>query len=371
MKPMKKYLFIDRDGTLIHEPKDTFQIDSLDKLSFTKGVFNALHQFCQYTDYELIIVSNQDGLGTAAYPMKDFELVENKMQEAFKNEGITFLDLLYDDSFEKDKSPKRKPGTAMLTKYLDDGFDKEKSFVIGDRLTDMQLAKNMGIKGIFFNSDSCDQNSKQHIIFQSTDWNEIYNFVTRLDRQVVIERNTKETQIKLKLNLDGNGEHQINTGMPFLDHMISQIATHALMDIDLNCNGDLEVDEHHSMEDIAICLGDAFKKALSDKKGIQRYGFSLPMDDCEAKVLIDFGGRPYFKWNVKFTNPSIGNIASEMFEHFFKSFSDAAQCNLHIKAKGKNHHHKIEAIFKAFARSIRQAKFRTFTNEIPSSKGIL
>ncbi|MFA8450734.1 MAG: bifunctional histidinol-phosphatase/imidazoleglycerol-phosphate dehydratase HisB [Bacteroidales bacterium] len=369
---LQKYLFIDRDGTLIVEPKDNYQIDSLEKLEFIPKVFCSLKQIVDSSKYKLVIVSNQDGLGTDSYPLENFHTVERKVQQAFNNEGIFFEEVLIDKSFPEENSENRKPKTGLLKRYIEEGFDKENSFVIGDRLSDMQLAQNLNTKGIWLSNNQIPKELEKTIVLTSSSWKEIKNYILTYNRSTEVFRKTKETEISLKLSLDGCGKNEIHSGLPFLDHMLEQLSIHGKVDLSVFCKGDLEVDEHHTVEDIALCLGEAFRKCFHDKKGVQRYGFSLPMDDCCASVLIDFGGRPYFKWKVKLKRKEIGGISSEMFSHFFKSFSDAAKCNLHIKAKGKNHHHKIEAIFKAFAYSIKMAKQKDLNStSIPSSKGSL
>lgn len=375
---MKKVLFIDRDGTLAIEPPN-YQLDSFDKLVFYPEVFNYLGKIAKELDYELVMVTNQDGLGTNLFPEDTFWPVQQFLIQTFKNEGIVFSDVLIDSSFPKDNAPTRKPRTGMLSKYLDSTvFNLEKSFVIGDRLTDMELAKNLGSQGIFIANDS-DLGKEETIVdsdfpiaLTSTSWKEIYNFLKLKQRQVSYRRKTKETDIELQLNLDGSGKGYIDTGIPFFDHMLDQLARHGGMDIILNVKGDLEVDEHHTIEDTAIALGESFSQALGNKLGIERYGFCLPMDDCLAQVAIDFGGRNWLVWEAEFKREMIGKMPTEMFIHFFKSFSDGAKANLNVKAEGNNEHHKIEAIFKAFAKAIKVAIKRDPDKMIlPSTKGSL
>ncbi len=372
----KKALFIDRDGTLIFEPEDE-QIDSLEKLEFLPKVFRNLFFIQKNLDYELVMVTNQDGLGTASYPEETFWPAHKKVLQAFENEGVTFDDILIDRSFPHENLPTRKPGIGMLTKYLNGDYDLENSFVIGDRLTDIQLAKNLGAKGILINNgDLVEQMEKQglanHCVLISEDWDDIYACVAASERIAKVERTTKETSISIRINLDGSGVCEISTGLHFFDHMLNQIGRHSGVDLKIEVKGDLEVDEHHTIEDTALALGEAFKKAVGDKIGIERYGFCLPMDDCLALAAIDFGGRPWLVWDAEFKREKVGDMPTEMFLHFFKSFSDAAACNLNIKAEGKNEHHKIEAIFKALAKAIKMAiKRDIFKFELPSTKGVL
>lgn len=361
----KKVLFLDRDGTLIIEPPEDYQVDSLEKLEFYPGVFSALSRIANELDYELVMVTNQDGLGTDSFPEDTFWPAHNKMLKAFENEGIIFSDILIDKSFEKENLDTRKPGTGMLQKYIHGEYDLENSYVIGDRDSDMQLAQNLGAKGIFIG----DNNDKAELSTKS--WSDIYSFLKKKPRTARILRETKETSIELKLNLDGNSKHNIHTGLGFFDHMLEQIAHHGAVDLDIEVKGDLNVDEHHTIEDCAICLGAAFKEALGSSKGIERYGFLLPMDDALTQLAIDFGGRAWLEWDADFKRERIGEMPTEMFKHFFKSFSDHAQCNLNIKSEGENEHHKIESIFKAFARSIKMAVRKTNDSAIPSSKGVL
>lgn len=362
---MKKVLFIDRDGTLIIEPEDE-QIDSLEKLEFYPSVFQYLSRIAGELDYELVMVSNQDGLGTSSFPEDTFWPAQDKILKAFENEGVVFSDILIDRSFPKDNLPTRKPGTAMLTHYLKGDYDLENSFVIGDRQTDVQLAENMGCKSILL-SNTSDSNAT----LATTEWEEIYRFLKSQPREGSVFRKTSETDISVKLNIDGKGKSEISTGLGFFNHMLEQIARHANVDLKIIVKGDLHIDEHHTIEDVGIALGDAFLQALGKKNGIERYGFMLPMDDCLAQVAIDFGGRPWLMWEVDFKREFIGDMPTEMFMHFFKSFSDNAKCNLNIKAEGENEHHKIEAIFKAFARAIKMAVKKGAGTGIPSTKGTL
>lgn len=379
---MKKILFIDRDGTLINEAPPTYQLDSFDKLTFYPKMFEYMGKIARELDYELVMVTNQDGLGTAGFPEDTFWPLHNLVMKSLEGEGIHFSAVHIDRSFPADNLPTRKPGTGMLTQYLNNpAYDIENSFVIGDRITDVQLAKNLGCKAIWLNEDASlgaaeisDQVAALQpvIALESIDWAEIYSFLKLGLRQVVHERNTNETQIKIELNLDGRGKSQIFTGLGFFDHMLDQIARHGKMDLTIRANGDLHIDEHHTIEDTGIALGEAFALALADKRGMERYGFALPMDDAEAKVLIDFGGRAWTVWNAEFKRERIGEMPTEMFFHFFKSFSDAARCNLQVECHGDNEHHKIEAIFKAFAKAIRMAVKRDpMSNHLPSTKGVL
>lgn len=362
---MKKVLFIDRDGTIIIEPQDE-QIDSFAKLTFLQGAITNLSKIARETDYELVMVTNQDGLGTPLFPEDTFRPVQDKLIEILGGEGIVFSEIFIDRTMPEQNAPTRKPGTAMLTKYLAGGIDLESSYVIGDRLTDVQLAKNIGCKAILINKiESPDA------AFTTTDWNEIYSFLKKTPRTARLERNTKETKVKVSLNLDGSGKGSIETGIGFLDHMLDQVAKHGNIDLNINVKGDLNVDEHHSIEDLAIVFGEAVLKALGGKKGIERYSFVLPMDDSLAQVALDFGGRPWLVWDVKFEREKIGDMPSEMFFHFFKSFSDSARCNLNIKVDGTNDHHKAEAVFKAFAKALRDAVKQNDSYRLPSTKGTL
>ncbi|MGG6231249.1 bifunctional histidinol-phosphatase/imidazoleglycerol-phosphate dehydratase HisB [Tenacibaculum sp. SDUM215027] len=377
---MKKILFIDRDGTLIKEPADE-QTDSFEKLQFYPKVFQGLSKIAKELDFELVLVTNQDGLGTEVYPENTFWPVHNFVMNTLKEEGIVFTEEIIDRTFAKDNQPTRKPNTGLLTKYFSEEYDLKNSFVIGDRLTDVELAKNLGAQGIYINDETSlgtdeitvkREELDNFIALESNDWNAIYEFLKLEDRSASIERNTNETQIKIDVNLDGTGKSTIDTGIAFFDHMLDQIARHGQMDLNIQVTGDLEVDEHHTIEDTAIALGEVFYKALRNKLGIERYGFCLPMDDCLAQVAIDFGGRNWLVWEADFKREMIGKMPTEMFYHFFKSFTDGAKCNLNIKAEGTNEHHKIEAIFKAFAKAIKVAVKRDVDKMIlPSTKGVL
>jgi imidazoleglycerol-phosphate dehydratase/histidinol-phosphatase len=369
---MKKVLFIDRDGTLIWEPPDTFQIDSIDKFKFLPTVITELSKIVKELDYELVMVTNQDGLGTASYPEDSFWLVQNLMIEILAGEGIVFSEVCIDKSFEAENKPTRKPNTGMLTKYMTGEYDLANSYVIGDRLTDIKLAENLGCKSILIKNYDSAENYKNKIDLIVTNWSEIYQFLKVPERIVLHKRKTKETDITIKLNLDGAGNSTISTGLAFFDHMLEQIAKHGNIDLMINAKGDLHIDEHHTIEDVGIALGEAFIKALGDKRGIERYAFCLPMDDCLAQVALDFGGRNWIVWDASFKREKIGEMPTEMFFHFFKSFSDSSKSNLNIKAEGENEHHKIEAIFKAFAKSIKMAVKRDIHNmSLPSTKGVL
>jgi imidazoleglycerol-phosphate dehydratase/histidinol-phosphatase len=363
---MKKVLFIDRDGTLVIEPPIDCQLDSLEKLEFYPGVFQNLSRIAKELDYILVMVTNQDGLGTDSFPENTFWPAHNKIIQAFKNEGIEFAEVLIDKSFPHENLPTRKPGIGMLTHYMKGNYDLENSYVIGDRLTDVQLAKNMGCKAIFIGKENVESAE-----LTTTSWADIYTFLATQPRKALVKRNTNETKIAVEVNLDGSGKANISTGLGFFDHMLEQIAKHGNLDISIHVNGDLHIDEHHTIEDVAITLGYAFLKALGSKKGIERYGFLLPMDDCLAQVAIDFGGRPWLVWEAEFKREKVGEMPTEMFMHFFKSFSDSAKCNLNIKAEGHNEHHKIEAIFKAFAKAVKMAVAKTNNFSIPSTKGTL
>ncbi|WP_299010388.1 bifunctional histidinol-phosphatase/imidazoleglycerol-phosphate dehydratase HisB [uncultured Tenacibaculum sp.] len=377
---MKKILFIDRDGTLIKEPSDE-QTDSFEKLQFYPKVFQGLSKIAKELDFELVLVTNQDGLGTEVYPENTFWPVHNFVMNTLKEEGIEFAEEIIDRTFAKDNQPTRKPNTGLLTKYFSKEYDLKNSFVIGDRLTDVELAKNLGAQGIYINDETnlgTDEITVKReelddfIALESNDWNTIYEFLKLEERSASIERNTNETQIKIEVNLDGTGKSTIDTGIAFFDHMLDQIARHGQMDLNIQVKGDLEVDEHHTIEDTAIALGEVFNKVLGNKLGIERYGFCLPMDDCLAQVAIDFGGRNWLVWEADFKREMIGKMPTEMFYHFFKSFTDGAKCNLNIKAEGINEHHKIEAIFKAFAKAIKVAVKRDVEKMIlPSTKGVL
>jgi imidazoleglycerol-phosphate dehydratase/histidinol-phosphatase len=370
----QKVLFIDRDGTIVMEPND-LQLDSLDKLEFYPKVFFYLSKIANELDFELVMVTNQDGLGTASFPEATFWPSQNFILKAFENENVIFNEICIDYSLPKDNAITRKPRTGMLTKYINNpDYDLENSFVIGDRITDVELAKNLGSKAIFISDENIAETEEfQEIIaLKTTDWNQIYEFLKLETRSASIIRKTNETDIAITLNLDGTGKSNIGTGIAFFDHMLDQIARHGQMDLDISVKGDLQVDEHHTIEDTAIALGEVFAKALGNKLGIERYGFTLPMDDCLAQVAIDFGGRNWLVWEAEFKREMIGQMPTEMFLHFFKSFSDGAKANLNIKAEGTNEHHKIEAIFKAFAKAIKVAVKRDAEKMIlPSTKGML
>ncbi len=369
---MKKVLFIDRDGTLVIEPPVDLQLDSLEKLRYYPGVFRYLSLIAETLDYELVMVTNQDGLGTASFPEDTFWPAQNKIIEAFEQEGIYFAQVFIDRSFPEDNVPTRKPGTAMLTKYFNGEYDLEHSFVIGDRITDMELARNLGCKGILLTPEQDKEYDPAVQALKATNWKEIYTFLRFGLRIASVNRKTRETDIAIELNLDGIGKASVSTGIAFFDHMLEQISKHALVDLNIRVQGDLHVDEHHTIEDTGIVLGTAFSRALGNKAGIERYGFCLPMDDCLAQVAIDFGGRNWLVWDTVFKREMIGKMPTEMFAHFFKSFSDGASCNLNIQASGDNEHHKIEAIFKAFAKAIKMAIRRDLNNMVlPSTKGIL
>lgn len=377
---MKKLLFIDRDGTLVLEPAD-YQVDSFQKLKFYPQVFTYLSKIAKELDYVLVMVTNQDGLGTDSHPEENFWPIQNFIIETFESENVKFEDIFIDKTFAKDNAPTRKPNTGLLTKYFDkDTYDLENSFVIGDRITDVKLAKNLNSKAIFINNDEnlgadeiLDNDDLENVIaLGTTSWKEIYEFLKLENRTSEIIRNTNETKIHIKLNLDGTGKSNIDTGISFFDHMLDQIAKHGQMDLEIKVDGDLEVDEHHTIEDTGIALGEAFYQALGNKLGIERYAFVLPMDDCLAQVALDFGGRNWINWNAEFKREMIGKMPTEMFFHFFKSFSDSAKANLNIKAEGENEHHKIESIFKAFAKCLKSAVKRDSEKMIlPSTKGML
>ena len=377
---MKKVLFIDRDGTLILEPSDE-QVDSFDKLEFYPQVFYYLNKIVNELNFELVMVTNQDGLGTAAYPEEDFWPTHNFMLKTFKNEGIVFKDIVIDKTFAKENAPTRKPNTGLLTKYMSGNYDLKNSFVIGDRLTDIKLAQNLTSKGILLNFKgnlnddlvlSDKEQLKETIALETNTWQDIYTLLKTKIRTTTINRKTKETDISVYLNVDGTGQNNMSTGLGFFDHMLEQIAKHAQIDLNISVKGDLQVDEHHTIEDTAIVLGQAFNKVLEDKKGMNRYGFTLPMDDCLAQVALDFGGRNWLVWEADFKREKVGDMPTEMFVHFFKSFSDEAKCNLNIKAEGTNEHHKIEGIFKAFAKAIKMAVKRDINSSVlPSTKGLL
>ena len=371
----KKVLFIDRDGTIIVEPPVTFQVDTVDQIEFIPGVLRNLYFIRQKLDFEWVLVTNQDGLGTDIYPQIHFDKVQAKFIQTLKNEDIQFDKIFIDRSFPKENLPTRKPGTALLTEYFSDEYDLTGSFVIGDRPSDVELAKNLGCKAIYFSGDSAILHEKQlneYCALQTTDWNKITEFLFAGERTATIKRTTKETDILIELNLDGSGKCSIDTGLKFFDHMLEQISKHSGSDLTIKVKGDLEVDEHHTIEDTAIALGEAFGKALGNKRGIERYGFCLPMDDCLCSVALDFGGRAWLVYDVEFKREFIGDLPTEMILHFFKSFSDAAKINLNIKAIGENEHHKTEGIFKALAKSIKMAVKRDiYQYELPSTKGVL
>ena len=367
---MKPILFLDRDGVLIDEPSDTYQVDTLEQLVLKPGLIRNLYKIVQRTPFELVMVTNQDGLGTEVYPERNFELVNGKLLEILENEGITFHAIHVDRSFEHENLPTRKPGTGMLTRYLNGDYDLANSYVVGDRWSDIQLAKNLGVKAIGIRGLFPLGEWEKEAVFMAGHWDEIGDFLLRSVRLGQVVRKTKETEISASVNLDGTGKADISTGLGFFDHMLEQIARHGAIDLNINALGDLHIDEHHTIEDTGLTLGEAFLKALGDKRGIERYGFCLPMDDCLAQVALDFGGRPWLVWEAEFRREKVGDMPTEMFFHFFKSFSDTAKCNLNIKAEGQNEHHKIEAIFKAFARAIKMA-VRQEGNQLPSTKGVL
>ncbi len=378
---MKKVLFIDRDGTLAIEPPVDYQLDSFEKLEFYPKVFQYLGKIAKELDFELVMVTNQDGLGTPSFPEATFWPVHNFLMKTFEKEGIVFTEQIIDRTFARDNAPTRKPNTGLLSHYISSSYDLENSFVIGDRMTDIELAKNLGAKGIFINNDNIEGTDEltvtkdeleNYIALETKDWSAIYEFLKAKDRTGSISRNTNETKIKIDLNLDGTGKSDISTGISFFDHMLDQIARHGQLDLVVNVIGDLEVDEHHTIEDTAIALGEVFAKTLGNKLGIERYGFYLPMDDCLSQVAIDFGGRNWLVWEADFKREMVGKMPTEMFFHFFKSFTDGAKCNLNIKAEGTNEHHKIESIFKAFAKAIKMAVKRDVEKMIlPSTKGVL
>lgn len=378
---MKKVLFIDRDGTLVIEPPVDYQLDSFEKLEFYPKVFQYLGKIAKELDFELVMVTNQDGLGTSSFPEATFWPVHNFLVKTFEKEGIVFTEQIIDRTFARDNAPTRKPNTGLLSHYISSSYDLENSFVIGDRMTDIELAKNLGARGIFINNDNIEGTDEltvtedeleNYIALETKDWSAIYEFLKAKDRTGSISRNTNETKIQIDLNLDGTGTSDISTGISFFDHMLDQIARHGQLDLVVNVKGDLEVDEHHTIEDTAIALGEVFAKTLGNKLGIERYGFYLPMDDCLSQVAIDFGGRNWLVWEADFKREMVGKMPTEMFFHFFKSFTDGAKCNLNIKAEGTNEHHKIESIFKAFAKAIKMAIKRDVEKMIlPSTKGVL
>ena len=375
---MKRALFIDRDGTLVIEPPVDYQLDSLEKLEFYPKVFRNLYFIRKQLDFEFVMVTNQDGLGTSSFPENTFWPAHNKMLKTLEGEGIVFDEMLIDRSFPEDNSPNRKPRTGMLGKYLAGEYDLANSYVIGDRLTDMELAANLGAKGIWLrpSDEEADRllagNPSLSPVLITDDWDKITEYLFAGERRAVVQRTTKETDIYVEVNLDGNGKTAVSTGLGFFDHMLDQIGKHSGMDLVIRVKGDLDVDEHHTIEDTAIALGEALLKALGDKRGIERYGYSLPMDDCLCSVALDFGGRPWLVWDAEFRREMVGDMPTEMFLHFFKSLSDAARMNLNIKAEGTNEHHKIEGIFKALARSVKMAIRRDiYKYELPSTKGLL
>ncbi len=374
---MKKALFIDRDGTLIKEPPVDFQVDSLEKLEFMPGIFRNLFKIRHFTDYELVVVSNQDGMGTTAFPEEDFSVPHEKFLESFRNEGVEFDAIYIDPSLPGENSPNRKPRTGMLTRYMEGGYDLENSFVIGDRITDMELARNLGTRGIFLGDGATVSELESAGLTESVslvcqNWDQIYHFLRSTQRKAEVKRKTNETEISVILSLDGEGQTDISTGLGFFDHMLDQIGRHGGIDLSVQVKGDLHVDEHHTIEDTALALGEAFLHALGNKRGIERYAFVLPMDDSLASVAIDFGGRPWIVWKADFKREKIGDMPTEMFFHFFKSFSDAARCNLNMEVKGDNEHHMIEGLFKAFARAVGKAvKLDPDSMLLPTTKGLL
>ncbi len=374
---MKKVLFIDRDGTLIKEPPVDYQVDSLEKLEFMPGVFRNLHKLRHFTNYELVVVSNQDGLGTDSFPEEDFRAPHEKFLEAFRNEGVEFDAVHVDPSLPEENSPNRKPLTGMLRAYMEGAYDLTNSFVIGDRITDIELAKNLGARGILLGGKQIKADLETAGLDSYTDlvcedWDQIYRFIRSRQRRAIVQRLTNETEISVMLSLDGDGQTRVSTGLGFFDHMLDQLGRHGELDLEVEVKGDLHVDEHHTIEDTAIALGEAFHIALGNKRGIERYAFVLPMDDSLATVAIDFGGRPWIEWKAEFKREKIGDMPTEMFFHFFKSFSDAAKCNLNMEVKGSNEHHMIEGLFKAFARAVGKAvKLDPESNSLPSTKGKL
>jgi imidazoleglycerol-phosphate dehydratase/histidinol-phosphatase len=374
---MKKVLFIDRDGTIIVEPPTDFQVDSLEKLEFLPKAISALRKIADETDYELVMVTNQDGLGTDSFPEDTFWPAQNKMIKTLEGEDIRFAEVHIDRSFPADNLPTRKPGIGMLTSYFSNEYDLTNSYVIGDRLTDVQLAVNLGAKAILFRpempAEGINEQMNGSTALVTTDWDTIYEHLKLPSRKAFVERNTKETQIKVELNLDGSGRSDIHTGLGFFDHMLDQLARHSGADLSIHVEGDLHIDEHHTIEDTALALGEAYRQAIGDKRGISRYGFLLPMDEALAQVAIDFSGRPWIVWDAEFKREKIGEMPTEMFFHFFKSFSDTSLSNLNIKVEGDNEHHKIESIFKAFAKAIKMAVKRDLKalDFMPSTKGVL
>jgi imidazoleglycerol-phosphate dehydratase / histidinol-phosphatase len=363
----KRVLFIDRDGTIIKEPPTDFQVDSLEKLEFLPKAISNLRKIAEETEYELVMVTNQDGLGTDSFPEKDFWPAQYKMLKTLEQENIFFKAIHVDKTFEHENAPTRKPRTGLLTQYFSEDYDLANSYVIGDRFTDIELAKNLGSKAIFIGDPNPDAE------LSTTDWDEIYSFLKMPARSAEVRRTTSETDIYIKLNLDGSGKCDISTGLHFFDHMLEQLGKHGSTDLEIKVKGDLHIDEHHTIEDTALALGEAYLKALGDKKGIYRYGFLLPMDDALAQVAIDFGGRPWIVWDAEYKREKVGDMPTEMFYHFFKSFSDTSKSNLNIKVEGDNEHHKIEATFKGLARAIKMAVMRdpNNSNQLPSTKGVL
>ncbi len=379
---MKKVLFIDRDGTMVLEPADTCQVDSWERLEFYPGCLKWLSKIANETDFELVMVTNQDGLGSENYPHNIFDPIHAHILKTFESVGVKFSKIHIDKSFAKDNLPTRKPNTGMLTEYMNGNYDLKNSFVIGDRLTDVKLAHNLGCKAIWLNasgklsakdeSDKIDEELKNAVAIKTEDWKEIYSFLKFPKRVAKVSRKTNETEITVELNLDGDGKSTISTGIGFFDHMLEQLAKHSNSDLIVSVEGDLHIDEHHTIEDTALAIGSAIKEAIGNKRGIERYGFCLPMDDCEAHVSLDFSGRPWLVWEAKFKREMIGEMPTEMFMHFFKSLSDNALMNVNIKATGTNEHHKIEAIFKAFAKAFKMAKTIDASNSgLPSTKGVL
>jgi len=368
----KKLLFIDRDGTIIKEPLPSYQVNNLSELSFIPGVIRNLYRIANELNFDLVMVTNQDGLGTDTYPESNFLEVQSKMLEILEGEGIMFQAVHVDRSFEHENLDTRKPGIGMLRNYLTDVYDLSNSFVIGDRRSDIELAKNLGAKAIFIKNYENYDGPTRYLAFSANNWDEILSFLTSTHRTAFFSRNTTETAITVRINIDGEGHYQVDTGLGFLNHMVEQLVKHSSINLELSVTGDLSVDEHHTIEDTALVLGKAFCSALGKKVGIERFGFCLPMDDCLAQVAIDFGGRPWLVWDVLFLREKIGDVPTEMFYHFFKSFSDAAKCNLNIKAEGENEHHKIESIFKCFGRAIKQAVHKDpLATSLPSTKGVL
>ena len=374
---MKRALFVDRDGTIIVEPPVDYQVDSLEKLEFVPGAISALRSIAEL-DFELVMATNQDGLGTSSFPEDTFHPAHNKMLKTLAGEGVVFADQLIDRSFPEDNAPTRKPRTGMFGKYLSGEYDLANSYVVGDRLTDVELAWNLGAKAILLQPKEAGEQMLQGkeyaacCVLVSDNWWDVAELLRRTERRAEVVRSTRETDIRIALDLDGVGESKIDTGLKFFDHMLDQIPHHSGISLEVSCKGDLEVDEHHTIEDVAIALGEAIRTALGSKRGIDRYGFVLPMDECQAMVLLDFGGRADFVWSVSFTRERVGDVPTEMFKHFFKSMCVAMQCNLHIEAKGENNHHLIEGVFKAFARALKMAIRRdVFSYELPSSKGVL